>query len=543
VKLITVAEMQQAERECGVPVEQLMENAGLAVAQEAWLMLGELVDRRILVLCGPGNNGGDGLVAARHLNDWGAEVAVYLLKERPQGDANFAALAGRNIPVAVASADSEYAALTEWLAASELVIDALLGTGAARAIEGPLAGVLERLADARARHIPPKLIAVDLPTGLNADSGAADRLAVAADETVAFGWSKVGLHIAPGSSLSGRVEVVDIGIPHEFGEAIQTELLDRRWAEGALPDRPAGAHKGTFGSAMVIAGSPRYVGAAALACTGALRAGAGIVTLGCGRSVHPILAAKLTETTFEPLDDHDGSLSAAETNDVIRALSSGGRQYSALLVGPGLGQDGYVQAFIKSLLPAVTAGLGVRTLIIDADGLNNMAKLSGWPAILKVPAVLTPHPGEMSRLTGLPAAEIQADRLGVARRFAAEWNATIVLKGANTVIATPGGRARISPFANPGLATPGSGDVLAGVITGLVAQGLDPFDAASLGVYLHAAAGDIVRADLGDSGIIAGDLLPALPRAIKRLRVGDEATAPLPGRGDLLGLLREMPAQ
>jgi NAD(P)H-hydrate epimerase len=292
---------------------------------------------------------------------------------------------------------------------------------------------------------------------------------------------------------------------------------------------------------MVIAGSPRYVGAAALSCTGAMRVGAGIVTLACGRSVHPILAAKLSETTFEPLEDHDGSLSAAETNDVIRALSN--REYRAVLVGPGLGHDGYVQAFMKSLLPALTPDLGIQALVIDADGLNNIAKADGWPKMLNAPAVLTPHPGEMSRLTGLSTAEVQADRLGVSRRFAAEWNATVVLKGANTFIAAPDGRARISGFANPGLATGGSGDVLAGVITGLAAQGLDPFEAACLGVYLHGAAGDIVRADLGDAGMIAGDLLPQLPRAIKQLRGGDETAVRGPGRGDLLDLLREIPAQ
>jgi NAD(P)H-hydrate epimerase len=300
-----------------------------------------------------------------------------------------------------------------------------------------------------------------------------------------------------------------------------------RWARELLPARPLDAHKGTFGSAMVVAGSPQYTGAAYLACMGALRTGAGIVTLACARAVYPILAEKLTETTFEPLDDTEGYLTAREAGDVARALEH--RAYSALLVGPGLAQGGYPQAFVKQLLsllggsgsqPDTGGGSTLRALIIDADGLNNLAKIDDWPSLLTHPTILTPHPGELARLTGLDTAEIQADRLGTARRYAAEWNVTVVLKGANTIVAAPDGSARISPFANPGLASGGTGDVLAGIITGLVAQGVAPFEAASLGVYLHGLAGEHVRRDLGTAGMLAGDLLPALPQVIKELRGG-----------------------
>ncbi len=545
VKLITVAEMQRAEREAGVPVAQLMENAGLAVAQEAWLLLGELAERGIVVLAGPGNNGGDGLVAARHLKDWGADVSVVLLKPRGEDDANFAALAARNVMMILpgnvdlpspahgrepvlsgpggrgedtkeAGGEGFSAKIDEALGGAELVIDALLGTGHARPIEGILAEVLERLREARARRLPPRLLAVDLPTGLDADTGAVDKHCVVADHTVALGWSKVGLHTLPGAQFAGRVEVVDIGILPEMGASILTELMTPAWARAALPERPPGAHKGTFGSAMVVAGSPRYTGAAYLACTGALRTGPGIVTLACARSIHPILASKLTETTFEPLDDKDGYLSAEEASSVRRALS--GRDYRALLVGPGLGQAGYVQAFVKALLPVLGE---VGAVILDADGLNNLAKVDRWWQMLKAPTVITPHPGELSRLCGQSTEEIQADRLGVARRCAAEWGVTVVLKGANTVVAAPDGRARLSPFANPGLATGGTGDVLAGAITGLIAQsasGGEPYEAACLGVYLHGLAGELVRRELGDAGMLAGDVAAALPRAIKELK-------------------------
>jgi NAD(P)H-hydrate epimerase len=227
-----------------------------------------------------------------------------------------------------------------------------------------------------------------------------------------------------------------------------------------------------------------------------------------------VFASKLTEATFEPLPDEEGYLSAEAAHSVGQALAQG---YDALLVGPGLGQEGYVRAFMRSLLPLLKAD-ALRGVVIDADGLNNLAKLESWWKELAAPAVITPHPGELSRLAGLPVEEIQSDRLAVARGYAGEWGVTVVLKGANTVVAAPDGRARLSPFANPGLASGGTGDVLAGAIAGLIAQGMEPYEAASLGVYLHGLAGERVREELGDAGMIASDLLVALPRAMKELR-------------------------
>lgn len=517
MKLVTVEEMQRAEREAGVPVPQLMNNAGLAVAQEAWLLLGEVAGRRIVVLVGPGNNGGDGLVAARHLKDWGADVSVYMLKRRGEDDANLTQIVQREIPVALADADAkeDYARLREALSGSDLVIDALLGTGRARPIDGMLADVLDRMKEARSTRLPPRLLAVDLPTGLDADTGAVDPHCVAADHTVALGWTKIGLHVLPGSQYAGRVEVVDIGIPQELGAHIKTELMTGRWARELLPERPPDAHKGTFGSVMVVAGSPNYTGAAYLACMGALRCGAGLVRLACARTIYPILASKLTEATFEPLDDSEGHLSAREASAVRRALETG---YESMLIGPGLGQGGYQQAFMRAILPTLTEDIGLRAVLLDADGLNNIAKIERWWEMLPLPAIVTPHPGELSRLTGLSVKDIQSDRLAIARRFAAEWLLTVVLKGANTIIAAADGRARISPFVNPGLASGGAGDVLSGVIAGLIAQDVPPFEATSLGVYLHGLAAEHVRRDLGPAGMLAGDLLPALPRVIKDLR-------------------------
>lgn len=515
MKLVTVEEMRRAESESGVSIPELMESAGLAVAQEAWLLLGELAERRILILAGPGNNGGDALVSARHLKEWGADVMVALLKPRGDGDSNLTTLVERDVAMVTISEDAsdDYKRLGDALGGAELVIDGLLGTGRARPIEGDLAAVMLRLGEARSSRIRPRVLAIDLPTGVDADTGTVDPLSVEADHTVAFQWSKVGLHVLPGSEYAGHVEVVDIGIPKEMADSVQTELMTDRLVRGMLPSRPSGGHKGTFGSALIVAGSPQYVGAAYLACSGALRVGPGIVTLACAGSIHPILASKLTETTFAPLSDYEGHLSGAEVHEVRRIIERG---YEALLVGPGLGQGGYQQAFMKSLIPGLDGEM-LKAVVIDADGLNNLAGVEEW-WVTKAPCIVTPHPGELARLSGLSVDEIQSDRLGAARRLAAEWGVIVVLKGANTVIADAGGRLRISPFVNPGLASGGTGDVLAGAITGLIAQGVEPFDAASTGVYLHGLAGERVRQDLGDTGMLASDLLLQLPRAIKHLR-------------------------
>jgi len=516
MKLVTTDLMRGLEQGAeaqGVTVPMLMENAGLAVAQEVWLLLGTVADRAVLVLAGPGNNGGDGLVAARHLHEWGAKVEVYLLKPRdPEKDEVYRQVVERSIPQRTAGEDTGFAALEEALSRAEVVVDALLGTGRMRPIEGDLAEILRRLAAARHNALPPQILAVDLPTGVDGDSGAADPLCVAADVTVALGHSKVGLHTLPGSQYAGRIEVVDIGIPRDLSQGIPIELMTDAWARALLPARPLAANKGTFGKALVVAGSVNYVGAASLACLAAGRVGAGLVTLACPQTIYPIMAAKLVESTFLTLPDPEGFLTAEASHPVLQALAQG---YSALLVGPGLGQSAYVRAFMRQLLPALPEGL--RAVVIDADGLNALAGSDAWWEGLRVPAIVTPHPGEMSRLTEQPVADIQADRLGVALHQAARWGVTVILKGAHTVVAYPDGRARISPFANPALASGGTGDVLAGAVAGLVAQGLEPFDAAALGVYLHGRAGEKVRRELGEAGLLAGDLLPNLPLVIKEI--------------------------
>jgi hydroxyethylthiazole kinase-like uncharacterized protein yjeF len=516
VKLVTAAQMRRIDQlsaEAGVGTDVLMENAGLAVAQESWMALGTLEERRIVVLAGPGNNGGDGLVAARYLHEWGAGVQVYLLTPRREDDANYGRLLEAGVPLACAEGDAGFSTLDGALAEVDLVVDALLGTGAARPIGGRLAEVLSRLAAARARPHPPLLLAVDVPTGLNSDTGAVDPLTVAADYTVTLGCSKVGLYAQPGARYAGRVQVVEIGIPADLTADLPFELMTASGARALLPARPPDANKGTFGRVLVVAGSENYVGAAHLAAAGAYRVGAGLVTLACPRSLQPVIASNLTEATYLPLPEEDGGLAREAADHVLRALDG----YQTLLLGCGLGQRGATQSFVRAVLFSLPADSSTAA-VVDADGLNALAKTPGWWRELKAPAIVTPHPGEMARLSGRPIAEIQADRLGCAVSCAEEWGKTVVLKGAHTVVASPDSRAALSPFANPALASAGTGDVLAGAVTGFLAQGLPPFEAAVCGVYVHAAAGEEALREMGDAGAMAGDLLPLLPHAIKDLK-------------------------
>ena len=532
MKLVTahqMLELEQAAIAAGGTVEELMQQAGLAVAQEVWLTLGVVEGRRILVLVGPGNNGGDGLVAAEHLAEWGADVVVYLLRER-SGDALLDLVSVRGTPTFVATDDAEYASLQEALDGAEMVIDALLGTGRSRPIDGELAEVLRRLHAAAQRPAPPKVIAVDLPTGVDADSGRADPLAVTADMTVTFGLAKVGLHTLPGSEHAGQVQVVDIGLPKDAIAAVPLDLLDTAWVRGRLPARSKSSNKGTFGKVLVVAGSTNYPGAARLAAEACYRAGAGLVTLAAPSSVQALIAGAIPEVTWLPQDEEQGALSDAAPVEIVDHLAN----YDVLLIGPGLGQqDGTrdtVGAILRDLRPST-----LRACVIDADALNALAQTPDWPSLIQRPAVLTPHPGEMARLLGTTVAEVQQDRLNLAVNAAREWKHVVVLKGAHTVIAAPDGRAAISPCANALLAVAGTGDVLAGAIAGLLAQGMEPFEAAACGVYLHGLAAEEVGDELGDRGMLASELLPALPRAIRTVLLGEPSRGgAMPfGLGDL----------
>jgi len=517
LKLVNNAEMRLLEERSagvGVPPEVLMENAGLAIAGEVKKLGGDINGCRVLVLVGPGNNGGDGLVAARHLHDWGAKVTLCLCNRRTSGDKNFDLVKERGIPSIEAGNDQGLSALDRTLSSTEIVIDALFGTGKLRPLQGTVKDVLDRVRIAKQTRPEITIVAVDLPSGLDADSGAVDPASLCADVTITLGYPKVGLFAFPGAGMVGRIIVADIGIPEHLAEDIHTEVITLEWVRSVLPMRPPDAHKGSFGRVLVAAGSENYIGAAYLACAAATRVGAGLVTLATARSLQPILAAKLSEVTYLPLPEVEpGIIDQQAALILLEQL----KDYDVLLIGCGLGQHPATMEFVRGCLFSLS-NISSLPLVLDADALNTLARTSDWQKGLPAQAVLTPHPAEMSRLMGLSTTEVQAERLGISRRAAADWQKVIVLKGAYTVVAEPGRQAKLNPVANPGLASAGTGDVLAGAIAGLLAQGLSPFVAASTGVYLHSMAGEIVREKFGDAGMVASDLLIELPQAIKRLK-------------------------
>ncbi|MBA4179414.1 MAG: bifunctional ADP-dependent NAD(P)H-hydrate dehydratase/NAD(P)H-hydrate epimerase [Anaerolinea sp.] len=515
MKLVTTAEMRALEAAAvaaGTSEAQLMEEAGLAVAQEAWMLLGTLEGRRIVVLAGPGNNGGDGLVAARHLSDWGTEVVVYAPLGRPE-DGNAAELANRDVTMVDGRQDSDPGALEQLLGSADLVVDALLGIGQTRPLEpgSPMAGALEKLAGARRGFNPPKVVAVDVPTGINADSGVVDPFTVEPDLTVTFGLPKVGMYQSPASALVGRVQVIDIGIPKAAQDAVQLELLTARWARQALPKRAEDANKGTFGKVLVVGGSRSYVGAPRLAASGAYRAGAGLVSIACPDTLIPMLAPAIAEATWLPqVTTTDGTL----PGEAAITLRAGLHGYSTVVFGPGLSLTDETRALTWALMPDFGIEL-TRGCVIDADALNALAGMDGAAERIPANAVLTPHPGEMARLLKTTVADVQSRRLEIAREAAAKFGCTILLKGAHSIIAGANGKTALSPFSNPLLATAGSGDVLAGMIGGYLAQGLEPFEAACLGVYLHGATGEALRLEMGEAGLLAGEIADRLPRVVK----------------------------
>jgi hydroxyethylthiazole kinase-like uncharacterized protein yjeF len=552
VKIITVEKSRYLENTAnagGLSFAEMMENAGRSTAQAIRQRRGAK-GKRVIVLVGPGNNGGDGLVAAHYLWEMGARVTCYLWKRNADDDANLRRVKDDRMPLIWSEDDEDFEALRGLLSGVDVIVDALLGVGVTRPIGGTLEDLLDvvrqmvaerKTPDGLSESVPslpldprPLIVAVDCPTGLDCDTGALDPAAVPADVTVTFAYPKVGLFRFPGAGAVGDVVVADIAIPPELADDVVLEMATAAQIRGWLPPRPRSAHKGTFGRALIVAGSVNYVGAAALAGAGASRVGAGLVTMALPMPIQPAVAANLTEATYLLLPHDMGVIASGAVGVLEEALGD----YEALLLGPGLTQEEETVAFVHSFLglerPERRGHIGflpsssreelerpdLPPLVVDADGLNALAQAERWWQALPPGTILTPHPGEMARLMGgeVQAKEIQSDREGVARRMAGEWDVVVVLKGAFTVVAAPDGRVTVVPFANAGLATAGSGDVLAGAIVGLRAQGMDAFEAAVAGAYLHGLAGELVRADLGDMGMVAGDLPSRLPLALQRIR-------------------------
>ena len=524
---------------------QMMESAGRGLA-EAIIARWPVENASVLVLVGPGNNGDDGLVAGRYLADAGANVAFYLFKPRdPINDENFAKIQQMGLFTVEASFDQRFRVLRTRLNITDILIDALLGTGVTRPIGGDLAKLMQQVAAGLAERravlagqgssflvnltnlgrgageqgrlpppaplppssfIPLPLIAVDCPSGLNCDTGELDPLALPADLTVTFAGTKRGHFIFPGATAVGELVVADIGITPEMVADVPVEVATLEMAQELLPQRPKDGHKGTFGKLLIAAGCDQYRGAPALAARGAFRAGAGLVALAVPSVLRLGISIALPEATYVDVED-DGGLTAVSAQIIHQSANN----YSALLIGPGLGD---ADDFIATLFPADGSTIDV-PMVIDADGLNCLARLDKWWERLPANCVLTPHPAEMARLMNISLAEMKGrERIETAVAQAKKWNQVVLLKGAYTVIAAPNGQATLLPFANPVLAVGGSGDVLSGVIVALLGQGLAPYDAARLGGFLHGLAGEFSKFD---RGVFSGETADFVLEVINRI--------------------------
>lgn len=533
MRAVTGVQMREIDRlaqeEAAIPGLILMENAGRAVFGQALRMLGEPEGRRVLVLCGKGNNGGDGLVAARHLCHHGAEVRVLVTAspEEIKGDAaaNLAmaraeeAMPGSRLVVRFLSGTDWEDLLAQELAAADLVVDALLGTGIQGGARGPVARVIEMV-----NRAGRPVLSVDVPSGLDADTGAVNGPCVRARVTVTLGLPKVGLLVYPGAEYAGSVVVADIGIPPGLVDRVnpRVEMLEEEQVAAWLPERPAAAHKGTFGHLWVVAGSQGMVGAAKMAAMAGLRGGAGLVTLALPARQQPVAAAGLSEVMTRGLPEEEGMLSPS----ALDVLKEAGRGVEAWAIGPGLGRSPGVATLVRDFVRWCPA-----PLVIDADGLWALGSDLSLLREREHPTVLTPHPGEMARLLDSTVARVQADRVAAAREAARRSGAVVVLKGARTLVATPDDRVFINPTGNVGMATGGAGDVLTGLVGAFLAQGLPAERAACVGVFLHGLAGDLAAERRGYLSLVAGDILAFLPRAARRLEQARRRKAGRPASG------------
>ena len=507
--------MREIDRRCtaeyGIPSLLLMELAGLGTVREMERALPGLPRRRVAVLCGKGNNGGDGFVIARHLANRRAPVEIFLLArgEDLQGDAlvNHQIAVRMGVPVRSVRGPEERAALAEGIARADVVVDALLGTGAVGAPQGLLGEAIELL-NAAGKPV----VAVDVPSGLGADAPGPAGPCVRATLTCTLALPKPSLLLYPGAAFAGEVRVVDIGAPRALLEdpGLPRCLLEAGDVLPAFPARDPAAHKGAYGHLLVIAGSAGKSGAAALCALAGLRVGAGLVTLAAPASLHDTLAARHSEVMVEPLPETGGRALALRAVDRLRALLEG---KTALAIGPGLSTDLETVEVVRALVGEVRL-----PMVVDADGLNAFAGRMDLLARSPGPRVLTPHPGEASRLLGMARDRLLADRVALVPEVARTHSVYLVFKGARTLVADPKGSLAINPTGNPGMASGGTGDVLAGMIGGLLARGVEPGLAARAGVYLHGLAGDLAARETGPEGLLAGDLLAHLPAAIRALR-------------------------
>ena len=537
MKLVTVSQMQAIEREAdsgGLTYDQMMENAGQGLADLVLDLYAGETEMEVIGLAGPGNNGGDTLVALGVLAAEGWKARAYLVKRKKDDLVRRFLEAGGE----VLSKENPFEQLTQAIETADVFLDGVLGTGVKLPLKKEVAELLSEVNDVLdGLSESPLIIAVDCPSGVDSDTGEVADETIPADITVTMAAVKQGMLKLPAFQYMGELKVVDIGLPADLPsfQDLRTEVADEESVAALLPERSIDSHKGTFGTALIAAGSVNYTGAVVLAGEAAYRAGAGLVTLAVPAPVHIALAGRVPEATWVLLPHELGVISGNASEVFAKNLE----RATALLIGPGFGTEDTTKGFIENLLRGqvsakrVTAGIGfvhkqsekqeqtnsqLPPMVIDADGLKLLAKITDWHSLIPAPAILTPHPGEMSVLTGLSKEEIQAKRQEIASRYAQEWRHVVVLKGAFTVVASPDGRTTIIPVASPALARAGTGDVLAGLIVGLRAQGLEAFDAAVAGAWIHAQAGLYAADNLGTTiSVLAGDVLDSVSDVLSDL--------------------------
>lgn len=543
MQIVTVAEMRAIERAAdaaGLSYRDMMQNAGSSAAAEIRLRLSrwhaEKPDQpiHVLALVGPGNNGGDGLVCATAMRclDPALVIHVYCLKHRAKDDSVYHDAIEAGLVIDNAEDDSGLNRLYTMVSKADIIVDALLGTGAARPIDGALAEILRLVKQAVSTgvNVPGQrkvLVALDGVTGMNYDTGALDPMSPVAELTITFHAAKRGHYCYPAARACGDLVVSDIGLTPSHVQQLNwpvddtVSVADAVMLRQRLPKRTPDANKGSYGKVLIIGGCSDYSGAPALAAGAAYRVGVGLVTLAVPGAIQTSVAATCREATFltlaEPLN-YLTTADLAQIGPMMQALD----QRHGIVVGPGMGQSQATAEFFARFLTMARTRAAKPRLLVDADGLNYLSRMTDWPKLLPADSILTPHPGEMARLTGMSVQQVQSDRIGNALQAAIRWGHIVVLKGAFTVIAHPSQGGVVVPYANAALAVAGTGDVLAGCIGGLLAQGLEPFDAAVCGAYLHAAAGESWRAAHGDAGLLAGDLLPLLPDVMYRIRSTDQ---------------------
>ncbi len=537
IKVATVSQIREIETsadQSGLSYRQMMRNAGWAASAYLQDRLNITAKTKITILIGKGNNGGDGLVMAQDLaSKTAAEIHLYLLEARDRSDQNFAAALAKGISYVDASTDSDGEHLENLIGSADVVVDALVGIGLRPPLRDPAAKILQKVnesinrisseveaptivnlagANTKTRDQSPFVLALDCPSGIDCDSGQADHNTIPADATITFIAAKPGLLTFPAAAYVGDLVCAPIGIPHDLPDLreIRRTVVDQGLAASLLPARPIDGHKGSFGKVMLVAGSANYIGAIALAGEAACRSGVGLATIASASKLINIVATNLREPTWLPLEDMAGAIAASASETLLEKLPG----YQALLIGCGLGLHESTRLFLANVLRASQ----LPPLVLDADGLNIVSQLPEWWRSLPANSIITPHSGEMARLTGLETSEINADRWAVAEHYAKSWNLVVVLKGAHTLIAAPDGRTSVIPFKIDALGTAGTGDILAGLIAGLRAQSLSAFDAARLGAYIHASAGSIAAETIRSSrSLIASDVLAALGAAFDRI--------------------------